>query len=188
VLFLGNGGSAADAQHLAAELVGRYVRERRPLPGLALTVDTSALTSIGNDYGFDQVFARQLEALGSPGDVVVAITTSGTSPNVLAALTVARQKGIAVIGFTGKRGEEFAKLCDVAIVVPSRETSRVQEGHITVGHILCEVIDVGLLRASLPPPAAREEEKLVSKSAKEVALPTLIAMRAAWKAGGLTVV
>jgi D-sedoheptulose 7-phosphate isomerase len=127
VLFCGNGGSAADAQHLAAELVGRYVSERRALPGIALTVDTSILTAVGNDYGFEQVFARQVEGLGAPGDVLVAITTSGGSPNVLAAMKAARAKGMKVLGLTGAMGKAFVEACDVGIAVPSRTTSRVQE-------------------------------------------------------------
>lgn len=142
VLFCGNGGSAADAQHMAAELVGRYVVERRGLPGISLTVDTSILTAVANDYGFERVFARQVEALGQKGDVLVAITTSGGSPNVRAAIEVAREKGMFVLGLSGKKGAEFAKLCDVAICVPSTITARIQECHITIGHVLCEAIDV----------------------------------------------
>lgn len=144
VLFCGNGGSAADAQHLAAELVGRYVTERRALPGIALTVDTSILTAVGNDYGFERVFARQVEALGAPGDVLVAITTSGGSPNVRAAVEAARAKGMKVIGLTGIKGSAFVATCDVGIAVPSRITSRIQECHLMIGHVLCEALDASL--------------------------------------------
>jgi phosphoheptose isomerase len=142
VLFCGNGGSAADAQHMAAELVGRHVVERKGLPGIALTVDTSILTAVANDYGFDRVFSRQVEALGQKGDVLVAITTSGGSPNVRNAIDAAREKGMKVLGLTGKKGGAFAKLCDVAICVPSTVTARIQECHITIGHILCEAADI----------------------------------------------
>jgi phosphoheptose isomerase len=142
VLFCGNGGSAADAQHLAAELVGRYVSERRGLPGIALTVDTSILTAVGNDYGFEQVFARQVDALGARGDLLIAITTSGGSPNIRAAVEAARAKGLKVLGLTGEKGQIFAGLCDVGIVIPSTITSRIQECHITVGHIMCEAVDI----------------------------------------------
>lgn len=144
LLLFGNGGSAADAQHLATEFTGRFLRERRALPAIALTTDTSALTSIGNDYGFVRVFARQVEALAGPGDVVVAITTSGGSPNVLAGVAAARAKHAAVIGLTGAKGRAFAARCDVAFVVPSRFTPHVQESHIAIGHILCELADEAL--------------------------------------------
>ena len=138
VLVFGNGGSAADAQHFAAELVGRYEKERKGWPAVALTTDTSALTAIGNDYGFERVFARQIEALGRRGDLLVAMTTSGRSPNVLEAVRAARARGLAVIGMTGGGGAAFARRCDAALVVPSRETARIQEVHLLVGHILCE--------------------------------------------------
>lgn len=139
--FFGNGGSAADAQHLAAEFVGRFARERRALPAVALTTDSSALTSIGNDYGFDRVFARQVEGLVRRGDVVFALSTSGRSPSVLEGIRAARRAGAAVIGFTGAKGKGMAAECDVAFVVPSADTPRIQECHITVGHILCEIAD-----------------------------------------------
>src|SRR5579883_2346909 len=135
VLLFGNGGSAADAQHIAAELVGRFVHERAPLPGLALTVDSSILTSVGNDYGFEHVFARQVTALGAPGDVAIAITTSGRSPNVLRGIEAARARGMNVIGLTGAKGGSMVALCDACIVVPSTNTARIQECHITVGHV-----------------------------------------------------
>lgn len=142
VLICGNGGSAADAQHLAAEFVGRYETERIALPAIALTTDTSALTAIANDYHFDRVFARQVEALASDGDCLIAISTSGNSPNVIAAVMTARAAGCKVIGMTGQTGKKLAGLCDACIVVPSERTARVQEAHITIAHIWCETIDL----------------------------------------------
>jgi D-sedoheptulose 7-phosphate isomerase len=144
VLLCGNGGSAADAQHIAAELTGRFLRERRGLPAVALTTDSSALTAIGNDYGFERIFARQVEALGRPGDVLVAITTSGSSPNVLHAIDEARARGLAVIGLLGRDGGAARARCDAALVVESEVTARVQEVHILVAHILCEAVDRAL--------------------------------------------
>ncbi len=144
VMFCGNGGSAADSQHLAAELVGRYRRNRPGLAALALTVDTSALTAIGNDFGFEEVFRRQVEALGRPGDVLVAISTSGRSPNVLRAVEAARALGLKTVGLTGKDGGPLAGLVDVALVVPSEDTARIQECHITLGHILCDLVEAEL--------------------------------------------
>jgi len=141
ILFLGNGGSAADAQHLAAELVGRLALERKALPALALTADTSVLTALGNDYGFDQIFCRQVEAHGQADDVLVAISTSGRSPNVLAALAAARQRGLATIGLAGATGGDMAELCDVCLKMPSRETQKIQEAHIVVGHIICGLVE-----------------------------------------------
>lgn len=138
IFFCGNGGSAAEAQHLAAELVGRFERDRRALPALALTTDTSILTSVGNDYGFKRVFARQVEGLGRRGDLLVALTTSGRSPNVLAAVRAARAKGLKVVGMTGAKGARFARQCDLCLVVPSRSTPRIQEVHLAVGHVCCE--------------------------------------------------
>ena len=142
IFFCGNGGSAADAQHLAAEFVNRFMVERRALPGLALTTDTSALTSIGNDRGFEEIFARQLEALGRPGDMLVGITTSGQSSNVVRALRTARQIGCYTVVFTGGSGGAVVALADEAFIVPSQETPRVQETHITLGHALCGVVDL----------------------------------------------
>lgn len=144
VLFCGNGGSAADAQHLAAELVGRYEAERRAYPAIALTTDTSALTALGNDYGFERVFARQVEALARPGDVLVALSTSGRSANVIAAVDTARGRGCVTIGLTGEDGGTLAARCDHVVMVPSRRTSRVQEAHITIGHAWCAAIDAAL--------------------------------------------
>jgi D-sedoheptulose 7-phosphate isomerase len=144
VIFCGNGGSAADAQHLAAEFTGRYLKERRALPALALHANTSALTAIGNDYGFDLVFARQMEALGKEGDVAVGISTSGNSPNVLRALEVAKSKSIYTVALTGASGGKMKKVADCTICVPSDETPRIQECHILTGHIICEIAE-GLL-------------------------------------------
>ncbi|MEP6947032.1 MAG: SIS domain-containing protein [Acidobacteriota bacterium] len=141
LLVCGNGGSAADAQHLAAEFVGRYETERIALPAIALTTDTSALTALSNDYGFERVFARQVEALASEGDCLVAISTSGNSPNVIAAVMTARAKKCRVIGMTGQQGKKLSGLCDVTIMVPSERTARIQEAHITIAHVWCEAID-----------------------------------------------
>ena len=141
LLFFGNGGSAADAQHLATELTVRYVADRAPIAALALTTDSSTLTAAGNDLGFDQLFARQLEALGRPGDVAVGISTSGRSANVLNALKTARAMGLKTIGLTGGDGGEMAGLCDALLVVPSRVTARIQEMHITLGQMLCGALE-----------------------------------------------
>jgi len=142
LLVFGNGGSAADSQHIAAELVGRYRRERRGLPAIALTTDTSILTSIGNDYGFDRIFERQIESLAVPGDVVLGISTSGESANVLKGLQRARAiGGIATGAFLGKTGGSIRDLVDFPIVIPSHDTARIQESHITLGHILCELLE-----------------------------------------------
>jgi len=144
VMLFGNGGSAADAQHIAAELVGRFERERRGLPALALTTDTSILTAIGNDFHFDQVFSRQIEALARPGDLVIGLSTSGNSPNVLEAVRVAKERGIKTIALAGKDGGKLSRQADIAIVVPSQNTARIQEVHITVGHIICAAVDTFL--------------------------------------------
>jgi D-sedoheptulose 7-phosphate isomerase len=144
LLAFGNGGSASDAQHLCAELAGRYVRERPGLPALALTSNTSDLTAIGNDYGYDRVFARLVEAHGRAGDVAIAISTSGNSRNVLEAVEVARQRGLATIGLTGRGGGKLAGCVDVPIVVASDRTPRIQETHIAIIHVLCELVDDAL--------------------------------------------
>jgi D-sedoheptulose 7-phosphate isomerase len=144
VLFFGNGGSAADAQHLAAELTGKFQLDRPALPGLALTVNTSLLTAVGNDYSFDYVFARQLESLGVPGDVAFAISTSGTSPNVLRGVAAARKKGLVTIALTGRAGGGLKQLVDYCLCIPSDDTPRIQEGHILTGHILGEIVERGL--------------------------------------------
>jgi D-sedoheptulose 7-phosphate isomerase len=148
LLLCGNGGSAADAQHWAAELVGRFLRDRPPLPAIALTTDSSALTCIGNDYGFEQVFARQVTALGQGGDVLFALSTSGNSANVLAALEVARGRGLVCVGFTGAREGRMDALCDLLLRVPSTETARIQEGHEALGHALCGAIEARLFPAA----------------------------------------
>ena len=145
--FCGNGGSAADAQHLACELAGRYLLDRPALPAVALTTNTSSLTAIGNDYAYDQVFSRQLEGVGSPGDVLVALTTSGGSRNVVRAVHTAKRLGMFVIGFTGAKGVAFAASCDYALITPSASTPRIQEGHIAMGHALCELIERELFGA-----------------------------------------
>jgi D-sedoheptulose 7-phosphate isomerase len=141
VLFFGNGGSACDASHLAAELVNRYKKDRDGLPALALATDMAVVTSIGNDYDYTELFSRQIKAMGNKGDVAIAISTSGNSPNVLKAVEVARQKGLITIGFTGKDGGKLAGLVDYAFIVPSNNTARIQETHITLGHLLCELIE-----------------------------------------------
>ena len=140
-LFCGNGGSAADAQHLAAELLGRYQYDRPAMPAVALTVDTSALTAIGNDYGYDAVFSRQLSGLGVAGDVLVGISTSGNSKNVIEAINTAKAMQMKTIGLTGQGGGEMARLCDLCICVPSDATNHIQEMHIAVGHYLCGVVE-----------------------------------------------
>jgi D-sedoheptulose 7-phosphate isomerase len=150
LLFFGNGGSAADAQHLAAEFVGRYMKDRSPLAAIALTTDTSALTAIGNDYGFDHVFVRQIRALGRRGDVAIAISTSGRSRNVILGIEAAREAGLATTALTGGDGGNLAPIVDVAIVVPSTTTARIQECHITIGHVLCEYVDGELANDGRP--------------------------------------
>jgi len=144
LLLFGNGGSAADAQHIAAELVVRYKSARRALGAIALTTDTSALTACGNDFGFEAIFARQLEALAAPGDVAIGFSTSGRSPNVLAALRQAREKGVPTIGFSGADGGEMPALCDAMILIPSNVTARIQEMHIMIAHALCKAVEVRL--------------------------------------------
>jgi D-sedoheptulose 7-phosphate isomerase len=145
ILIVGNGGSAADAQHIAAEIVGRYKQERPAYAAIALTTDTSALTAIGNDYGFEQVFARQVEGLGRRGDVLLALSTSGRSPNILAALNVARRTGLVTIGFTGAKGTALGALCDHLLVSPSEDTAVIQQIYMTFAHGICEVIEQAML-------------------------------------------
>lgn len=144
LLVMGNGGSAADAQHFVAEIVGRFKMERRGLPAIALSTDTSILTAIGNDYGFDAVFRRQVEALAVAGDIVVGISTSGNSPNVRQALKLAREKGCRTVGLLGKDGGSIKEVCDLALIVPTNDTPRVQEGHITIIHIVCDLLEKAL--------------------------------------------
>ena len=150
VYFCGNGGSAADAQHLAAEFSGRYLVDRPGLPAVALTANSSAVTAIGNDYGYDQVFSRQLEGMGEPGDVLVAITTSGRSESVRNAVREAHRLGMSVIGMTGGSGAEFAALCDVALITPTRSTPNIQEGHIAMGHAFCLSVERALFPHGKP--------------------------------------
>ncbi|MBO9689965.1 MAG: D-sedoheptulose 7-phosphate isomerase [Mitsuaria chitosanitabida] len=145
LMLMGNGGSAADCQHLAAEFTGRFKLERRPLAALALTTDTSALTCIGNDYGFEQVFARQVVGLGVPGDCVVGISTSGHSPNVLRALEQAKRLGMSTIGLSGRDGGAMRGLCDLCLVVPHTDTARIQEAHIFIGHTWCAMVEQALV-------------------------------------------
>jgi D-sedoheptulose 7-phosphate isomerase len=141
LLVCGNGGSAADAQHIAAELTGRFFRDRKPLPALALHGNTSSLTAIGNDYGYDEVFAREVGAHGRAGDVLLAISTSGNSRNIVRAIEAAREKGMAVIGLAGESGGKIRDLCDVCLCVPSTSTPRIQECHILIGHTICELLE-----------------------------------------------
>jgi len=141
IIFFGNGGSAADAQHLATELAVRYVEDRRPIPAIALTTDTSALTAIGNDFGFDHLFSRQIEALGRPGDVAIGISTSGTSANVIRGLEAAKAGGLVAAGLAGRDGGDLRGLADPLLVVPSSDTARIQEMHITLGHMLCGAME-----------------------------------------------
>lgn len=144
LMFCGNGGSAADSQHLAAELTGRLVHDRRPLAAMALSTDTSALTCIANDYAYDQVFARQVQALGRSGDSLIAISTSGNSGNVIAAVQVARDIGVKTIGLLGRDGGRLREMCDVSLIVPSSTTARIQEAHILIGHTLCGMVEQSL--------------------------------------------
>ena len=141
VLLAGNGGSAADAQHIAGELVSRFEFDRPGLAAVALTTDTSILTAIGNDYGYERLFTRQVQALGRRGDIFVAYSTSGNSPNIVAALQVAREMGLVTVGFTGNRGGSMNALCDHLLAMPAAETPRIQEGHLVLGHILCGLIE-----------------------------------------------
>ncbi len=141
LLLMGNGGSAGDAQHIAAEFIGRYKKERPALPAIALTVDTSALTAIGNDYGYDFVFERQVDGLAQKGDIVLGFSTSGNSENVVRALKKAKEKGAKTIALLGKSGGKAKDEAEIAIVVPSNDTARIQEAHITIGHIICEILE-----------------------------------------------
>jgi D-sedoheptulose 7-phosphate isomerase len=142
IVLFGNGGSAADAQHIAAELIGRYRNERQALSAIALTTDTSTITSIGNDYGYDFIFKRQVEALANKNDVIIGISTGGTSPNVINGISAAKKIGCKTIGFSGKDGGKFNEICNFNIIVPAYETARIQEMHILIGHTLCQLIDI----------------------------------------------
>ena len=146
ILIFGNGGSAADAQHLAAEFINRFVIERPPLPAIALTTDSSVLTSIGNDYDFSEVFSKQIRAIGQAGDIAWGISTSGNSSNVLKALEIAKKMGLVTVAFTGKDGGSIAKIADFAVNVSSSVTARIQEAHITAGHAICELVDIKLFQ------------------------------------------
>jgi D-sedoheptulose 7-phosphate isomerase len=144
LLIFGNGGSAADSQHIAGELVNKFLQQRRALPAIALTTDGGVLTCIANDTGFENIFARQIEALGNSGDVCLAISTSGQSANIVVACEQARSQGIKVIGLLGRDGGKVAPLCDLALIVPSDDTQRIQETHNLIGHILCELVELGM--------------------------------------------
>ena len=145
LMFVGNGGSAAEAQHFSAEMVGRFLQERRPLPSIALTTDSSAVTAIGNDCGYDQVFARQVEALGRQGDVLIAMSTSGRSKNIVLALQAAQSRGVTTIGLTGLHPRDMAEVSDILLKVPSSHTPQIQEGHLVLGHLLCGMVEKQLL-------------------------------------------
>jgi D-sedoheptulose 7-phosphate isomerase len=155
LLLAGNGGSAADAQHIAAELVSRFKFDRDPMPAIALTTDTSILTAIGNDYGFEQVFARQLRGLGRQGDVFLALSTSGRSPNVLTALRTAREMAIATIGFTGSHDNPMRNLCDICLAAPTDETALIQQIHIVAAHAICGLVEMRLFKERAAPPVTR---------------------------------
>ena len=146
ILIFGNGGSAADAQHIAAEFVNRFVIERPPLPAIALTTDTSVITSIGNDYDFSEIFSKQIRAIGQPGDIAWGISTSGNSANILKGLEVAKKMGLVTIAFTGKDGGAIAKIADLSVNVSSSITARIQEVHITAGHAICDLVDIKLFQ------------------------------------------
>jgi D-sedoheptulose 7-phosphate isomerase len=150
LLIIGNGGSAADAQHIAAEIVGRYKQERPAYAAIALTTDTSALTAIANDYAFEQVFARQVAGLGKRGDVLLALSTSGSSANILAALRMARERGLVTVGFTGSKGEALAALCDHLLIAPSDDTPTIQQIHVTIAHGICDEIEQTMMRQRPP--------------------------------------
>jgi D-sedoheptulose 7-phosphate isomerase len=151
LLLIGNGGSAADAQHIAAEFVGRYKQERGAYAAIALTTDTSALTAIANDYGFEQVFARQVEGIGRHGDVLMALSTSGRSPNILAALRTARQRGLVTIGFTGTGGVTLSALCDHLLMSPSDDTAVIQQIHLTAAHAICDAVERAVVKRAAKP-------------------------------------
>ena len=175
LLLFGNGGSAADAQHIASEFVGRFLKERRALPAIALTTDTSALTAISNDYGYEQVFSRQIEALGQHGDIAIAISTSGNSPSVIKAIETCRQKGIFTFGFTGGNGGMLAQTADLPFIVPSFITARIQEMHLTMGHLFCEFID------ELPAQQNMVGNQVSASESKLVVLSSLLKLRNLWR-------
>ena len=182
-LLFGNGGSAADAQHMAGEFVGRFLLDRRPLPAIALTTDTSALTAIANDFGFEHVFARQVEALGRPGDVAIAISTGGTSPNVLAGVRAARRRGLVTIGLVGAGPTPLEELVELPVVVPQRGSPPVQEAQLAIEHALCEVVEARLFGDGQPESAPAGEA-----GAKVVDWPELLELREVWREEGRRVV
>lgn len=145
LLFAGNGGSAAEAQHFSAEMVGRFLKERQPLPSIALNTDTSAITAIGNDYGYEHIFARQVQALGQPGDVLIAMSTSGRSKNLVLAMQAAQAQGVKTIALTGKDPRDMGQLADIVLKIPSSHTPQIQEGHLVLGHLLCGMVEQRLL-------------------------------------------
>lgn len=161
VLWCGNGGSAGDSQHLAAEIVGRFRRERRGLPSIALTTDTSILTAVANDYGYEAVFSRQVEAMGRPGDLLVGISTSGNSRNVIAALETAKLHGLLTVAFTGQGGGLAGALADYVFAVDSRDTARIQEAHILAGHMLCDWLEIGWIASQAESTTAERQEASV---------------------------
>lgn len=163
ILLAGNGGSAADAQHLAGELITRLRYERPALSAIALTTDTSALTGAGNDYAFEKIFSRQIEALGQPGDVLIAISTSGQSPNILCALEAAALKQMTTIGFTGIKAPAFTERCDIVLNIPSNETQKIQECHIMIGHIICALIEEAIFGATHNPAFKATEDIALSQ-------------------------
>ena len=181
LLIFGNGGSAADAQHMAAEFVGRFGADRAALPAIALTTDSSTLTALANDYGFDRVFARQVEALGKAGDVALAISTSGASANVLEAVRTARDRGLATVGLTATGGDPLAEAVDAAIVVPATVTARIQEAHLLLEHVLCETVERLVL-------AAGGDERPSETTGKILEWPALLALRERWREEGKVVV
>jgi D-sedoheptulose 7-phosphate isomerase len=170
LLLCGNGGSAADAQHIATECMVRLHTDRQPLPALALTTDTSLLTAAGNDYGFDTIFARQVAGLGRPGDVLLALSTSGNSPNVVRAVDVARQRGLRTLGWLGKGGGCLAKMVDIAFIVPSANTQRIQEVHITLGHILCGELERRVQATPVPGRAPAQRSRAEARPTGDAAL------------------
>lgn len=188
VLLFGNGGSAADAQHLAAEFVGRFILDRNPLPAIALTTDTSVLTSLSNDYGYDQVFARQVQALGRFGDVAVAISTSGNSPNVLAGVEAAHANGMVTIGLTGGTGGQLAARVDIPIVAPASTAAEIQECHIAIGHLLCEIVETDLLASWTTSQVPVSADSANQRSQKVVDQDTLLQLRHRWRSSGRTTV
>jgi phosphoheptose isomerase len=189
-LFFGNGGSAADAQHIAAELVVRFYLDRATLPAIALTTNASVITAISNDLGFENVFSRQIRAFGEPGDIAVAISTSGRSPNVIAGVEAAREVGLVSIGLTGGDGGLLADKVDIPIVVPSEDTARIQECHITIGHLLCEIAESLMFPDSTPLESDSEVEECrhMLPNSKIVDWATLLSLREKWRASGKTVV